>query len=295
MPEFPPLPPVAAEPLSVVLLARDDAAHVEAVVADWVTHLNGLDRDYEVLLVDDGSGDGTADRAAALADRFARVRLLRHDAPRGEGAALAAGVAAARFPLLCYARCEPRYRPADLSRLLKEIDRVHLASGYRAGRAVPPGWRLVGRLYRFFCRVVFSQAPPPLPGWLGWRRHAGRLLVRVLFGVRNHDVACPFRLIRREIFARIPLQSQGTFAHVEILAKANFLGHLIGEEVPLGDRSRPVVPEERTAEPPGHVFAEGYRVFSHPDFGPVTVATKPAAPPAGDPPPSAAPSEKRTE
>ena len=277
MPEFPPLPPVSAEALSVVLLARNDAAHVEAVVAEWVAHLNGLDRDYELLLVDDGSRDGTAERAAALVRRFARVRLLRHDDPRGEGASLATGVAAGRFPLLFYSRCEPRFRPGSLPLLLSEIDRVHIVTGYRAGLPVPLGWRVVGRLYRFFCRVLFGQAATPLPGWLGWRRHAGRLLVRVLFGVRNHDVACPFRLFRREVFARIPIQSRGTFAHVEILAKANFLGHLIGEEIPLGDRARPVAPEERMTEPPVGVFAEGYRVFAHPDFGPPTVETKPAA------------------
>ena len=84
-----------------------------------------------------------------------------------------------------------------------------------------------------FCRVVFSAAPDPLPGWLGTNGHAARLLARVLFGVRTRDVLCPYRLLRREIFARIPIQSRGPFAHVELLAKANFLGHMMGEELPI--------------------------------------------------------------
>ena len=94
---------------------------------------------------------------------------------------------------------------------------------------------------RVFCRVVFSAAPSPLPGWLGGKGHAARLLARVLFGVRNRDVLCPYRLMRREIFARIPLQSDGPFVHVEVLAKANFLGCILAEDVPLG-RRRPAGP-----------------------------------------------------
>src|SRR3954471_19232199 len=91
MPEFVELPPIAHEALSVVLLADDDAAHLEPVVADWVTHLNGLNREYEIVLVNDGSTDDTAKRTAALADRFRRVKVLRHPSRQGEGAALRTG------------------------------------------------------------------------------------------------------------------------------------------------------------------------------------------------------------
>src|SRR5262249_46653834 len=149
---------------------------------------------------------------------------LRHGERRGDGAALRTALGTARYPLLFYTACDPRYRPADLRRLLKEIDRVHLVSGYRAGRPVPRFWRWVGAVRRGRGRVVLAHAAPPLPGWLGWKRHFGRLLVRMFFGVRNQDVTCPFRLVRRSIFGRIPLQSDGGFVHVEILAKANFLG-----------------------------------------------------------------------
>ena len=88
MPEFVELSPIAHEALSVVLLAADDGDHLEKVVADWVTYLNGLDREYEILLVVRGSIDSTAQRAAALPDRFRRVQVLHHDAREGEGAAL---------------------------------------------------------------------------------------------------------------------------------------------------------------------------------------------------------------
>jgi hypothetical protein len=183
----------------------------------------------------------------------------------------------ARHPLLAYAPCDPRFPPGDLKRMLTkptapgkpelEIDHVHLMSGYRAGRRVPLPLRALGALARLVSRVVFSHAPPPLPGWLGWRRHLGGLLVRWLFGVRYRDAASPFRLLRREVLARFPLQSEGPFVHVEIVAKANFLGHVLGEELPLPG----VSPEPRSAPVGGsarEMLSEAVRLFRQADFGP---------------------------
>ena len=270
MPDLPSLPPIASQPLTVALLARDDAAHVEELVSAWAAHMDGLNRDYQLIVVDDGSADDTAARAQALREKWPHLEVLRHEAPRGVGAALRTALTAASRPLFFYTLCDPRYRPDDLARLLGVIDPVHLVSGYRAGRPVPTLWRVVGGLSRALCRVVFSAAPPPLPGWLGRDGHAARLLARVLFAVRNRDVLCPYRLMRRDIFARIPLQSDGPFVHVELLAKANFLGCILAEDVPLGDAQQPVRAEARDG--PGAGFLkECMRVFDRPDFGPTVL------------------------
>ena len=115
----------------------------------------------------------------------------------------------------------------------------------------------------------------PLPGWLGWRHHARHWLARWLFAVRVQDVGSFFTLCRREIFERIPLQSDGPFAQVEILAKANFLGCWMAE-APVSYNPPP--------GPSASYFAEAYHVFSEPDFGPVD----PNAPPAPETPPTPA-------
>ena len=125
------------KPLSLVLLADNDSAHLEKVVADWVTHLNGLNRDYEILLVDDGSTDGTAKLTTGLTDRFRRLKLLRHASRQGEGAALRTGLATARYPLVCYTLCDPRYQPGR--------DRAQAAGGDRQGAS---GRRLSRRAVR---------------------------------------------------------------------------------------------------------------------------------------------------
>jgi glycosyltransferase involved in cell wall biosynthesis len=284
---MPSLPPIADAPISVVLLARQCVDQVEPVVLAWNDFLKALGRDYELFLVDDGSTDGTADRAESLRERAPVLRVLRQE-QHGEGAALRAGIAAGTLPLLFYTICDPIYRPADLARMFdkrlpdppggREIDHAHIALAFRAGELVPAPLVVIGWFWRLFCRVTLGYWPAPLPGWLGWRAHAGRLLIRIFFGLRTQDVYCPFRLMRREIFRRIPIQSNGPFAHVEILAKANFLGFVVTEEIPLEVSARPN-PESAS------MWRDGLRVLNDPDFGPTvlpeepkTVETPPAPP-----------------
>src|SRR5438309_10275566 len=100
MPQPPTLPPIADAPLSVILRLTRPEPRLEALMAEWVTFLNGLDRDYEILLADDGTPLPTASVAAILPARYPRVQHLRHDEPRGEGAALRTALTAARQPLV---------------------------------------------------------------------------------------------------------------------------------------------------------------------------------------------------
>ena len=281
MAELPRLPPIASQPLSVVLLARNPGGHLDAVLSAWVTFLNGLDREWEMIFVDDGSTDGSGERAEALAANYRCVRVVRLAKGQGDGAALRAALQIAQHPLLFYTLCNPHYQPSDLGKMLRkradpnkpdlEIDQVHIMTAARGGGRTPWPWRLAGMLWRLLCRVLFTQAPERLPGWLGWKRHLARILVRMLFGVRYHDVACPFRLHRRAIFTRIPLQSDGAFVHIEILAKANYLGHIMGEEVPLEPGYYPPMWKKISHEEWDQMRIDARRVLTQPDFGPVRV------------------------
>jgi glycosyltransferase involved in cell wall biosynthesis len=278
MPQLPRLTPIASQPLSVVLLTRNQAAHLEALLAAWVTFLNGLDREYELIVVDDGSTDGTGELAEKLAAGYRRIVVRRHESPRGEGAALRTALTMAHYPLLFYAIGDPHYQPTDLGKLLHkrpdphkpdwEIDHVHILSASRGGQRMPWPWRILGQVWRIFLRVLFAHTAERAPGWLGWKRHAAALLVRILFGVRYRDVACPFRLLRRDIFARIPLQSDGPFVHVEILAKANYLGLIMGEEVPLGPGHYPPLTKAMSREEWRQLWTDAWRMIRHPEFGP---------------------------
>jgi glycosyltransferase involved in cell wall biosynthesis len=261
MPELLPLPPIADQPISVVLLAHNEEPHLEAVLTEWAVLFDELNRDYELLLVDDGSSDRTGSLAEELAVRFPRLRVLRHAEHRGQGAAVRTSLEVATKPLLFYTTADRQYPVADLKRLLAEIDKVHIVSGFRLWQPVPPLLRWVGRVWRLFLRVLLGLRLEPLPGWLGGREHLYRLLCRAVFALRLQDINCVYRLCRRDIFARIPIQSEGDFVHTEILAKANFLGCYLNDEITIPYRPREGVVRER-------MWQDGRRVFARPDFGP---------------------------
>jgi glycosyltransferase involved in cell wall biosynthesis len=265
MPESPQLPPIATEPLSLLLTAHNAEAPLEEVLTSWVAELGRRERDFEVFVIDDGSTDGTAGRVEELAARWPQVRLLRHEKRRGDGAALRTGLAAVRFPLLLTCPCDRQFPPEDVRRLLGDIDQVHLAAGYRVSRPVPVLLRVLGWGYRFLLWVALAHTVEPLPGWLGWGAWAAYLRTRLLFGVRVRDVCCPFRLYRREVFDRLPIQSDGAFAHVEVLAKANFLGRVMTETAVR--HQPPAGPRDETGEERRQDRADFWRVLSHPEWG----------------------------
>src|SRR5262249_31533306 len=105
MPDLPQRPSVAGVPLSILLLAHNPGPEVGDVLASWSKYLPSLNRDYELLLVDDGSSDCTID-AGALEASTPRLRVLRHPEPRGLGASLRTGLAAASKPLVCFTVCD---------------------------------------------------------------------------------------------------------------------------------------------------------------------------------------------
>jgi hypothetical protein len=274
------LPAIAGEPLSVILLAYQSAAWLPEVLGGWVAELTALRRDHEIILVDDGSTDSTPGLATFLAGRLPRTRVLCHADHRGLGAALRTGLAAARYPLVFYTTCDRQYQPADFQRLLRRIDQVHVVSGFRLFAPVPLWLRGLGLLHRGLLRVVCGQGPERLPGWLGWSGHLRRFLARMFFGVRFQDVDCAFRLFRRSIFARIPIQSDGPFAQVETLAKANFLGCLMAEE-PVPHRPPRAGEPCETQAPWRQTLREAWRLLSRARFGPAILpepAPLPCAP-----------------
>jgi glycosyltransferase involved in cell wall biosynthesis len=279
--------PIATEPVSVVLPAHNAAADLEEVVRSWVAVGDELKRPCEILLVDDGSTDDTAARADTLALQFPQLHVLRHTTRRGVGAALRTGIAAAKHPLLCYTLCNKQYQPADLKRLLEHIDKVDVVTGYRVWRPLPH-WRVwLDRLYRGFVRVIFGLSLDAKEVYFGRAGCGRRWLARWLFGVRVRDPECLFTLCRRSIFARIPIQTDGDFAPIEALAKANFLGAWMSE-VPVSWIPPTVLEPPPSKEARKHARHEIRRLLRHPDFGPPvlppmetpTMETPTASPPA---------------
>jgi hypothetical protein len=257
-----PRPPIADAPVSLVLIAWNAASELSEILAAWQAVLQGLKRPYEILLVDDGSTDGTADEAERAAHQTTGLRVLRHTEMQGQGVALAAGVASAQYPLLCYAPCDKEFLPADFQRLHEAINDVDIVTGFRVGQRLPMWPRIWHVLQHLLARIFLGSAPATRESWVGWPGWRRRWLARWVFGLRVQDPECAFRLFRRDFVGRIPMQCRGSLVHIEILAKANHLGGMIAE-VPVTW----MAPEKAFPEPPTLPQRDDLTVlFRHPEF-----------------------------
>jgi dolichol-phosphate mannosyltransferase len=196
--------------LSLVIPAYNEASGIADAVAEADEALAGLGAPYEILIVDDGSADGTAAAATEAARDRPHVRILRHVGNQGYGAALRTGFRAARHERVAFTDADCQFHLADLGPLLSLTDQHPLAVGYRVGRQDP--WRR-----RFF----------------SWGYN---MLARGLLGTRVRDCDCALKVFRKGALHRLMPRSAGFFVNTEMLTRARLL-HLDVAEV--GVRHRP--------------------------------------------------------
>ena len=230
---------------------------VEQAVSSWRDFLETLGRDYEILLVDDCSTDQSLTRAEALVSSTPRLRVFHHASRSGYGGAMRTALAHARFPLFAFTTCDARYRAQELAKFIPWMNRVDLATGYR----------------------VTAEGTYPR----SWPERGYWLLNRVFFAVRLRDLPCLFGLASREIFARIPIQANSDFAVAEVIAKANFLGHVM-TELPIRFESPARMKAWTQPQTRWDIFAEIREVFARPRFGPAASASTHGLTTATEPP-----------
>ncbi len=150
-------PRPAPTAVSVVVPAYNEAAHIAAEMRTLAAAMEKTGWDWEIVVVDDGSTDGTAQAAAA-----AGVRVLRREQNRGYGAALKAGVRAAAHPWILITDADGTYPVEAIPALLAAADTSDMVVGARTGTTVRIP--LVRRPAKAFLRWLASYlAGRPLP------------------------------------------------------------------------------------------------------------------------------------
>jgi glycosyltransferase involved in cell wall biosynthesis len=165
--------------------------------------LPGFVDDFEVVIVDDGSRDGTGEQGRALAAENPRVRYVRHEANRGYGEAVRTGMLSATKEAIFFTDGDQQFDLADLGTLWPLLAERDVVVGYRIHRADPPHRLLIAFTYN---RVL-----------------------RLLFGLRTRDVDCAFKLFRAEVARQVSPQSGGAFFSAEFLLRAQHQGFRVGE------------------------------------------------------------------
>ncbi|MBN1483401.1 MAG: glycosyltransferase family 2 protein [Chloroflexia bacterium] len=191
--------------ISAFFPAYNDGGTIASMVLNVLITLRELTDDYEVIVVNDGSRDYTPMILDELSRRCAdEVRIIHHLQNRGYGGALRSGFAAAGKDWVFYTDGDAQYDPRELRVLVEALDDgVDVVNGYKIGRSDPLARKIIGRIYHY--------------------------TVKLLFGFKLRDVDCDFRLIRRDIFERIQLESEHGTICLEMVKKMQDAGYRFAE------------------------------------------------------------------
>jgi glycosyltransferase involved in cell wall biosynthesis len=190
--------PARVSGLTLFFPAYNEEEIIEKTVREALRVAATVTDDYEVIVVDDGSSDGTVAAVEAVAASDPHVRVVRHDGNRGYGAALRTGFAQARKDYVFFSDADGQFDLAELTKLVDQTANAPVVVGYRVKRSDPP--------HRLFIAKTYN------------------LIVRAIFGLRVRDIDCAFKLLRREVLSRVDLESNGAFISSELLIKLRRAG-----------------------------------------------------------------------
>jgi len=195
--------------LSVVIPLYNERENVEELHRQLRVALDGLGRSYELILVDDGSTDGTPALLRALQERDPGVRVLELRRNFGQTAAFSAGFDHARGDVVVTSDGDLQNDPADIPRLVAKLDdELDMVCGWRQHRRDPASKRI--------------------PSWFANR------LISWSTGVKLHDYGCSLKAIRREVVENLRLYGE---MHRFIPAVASWMGVSVAE-LPVNHRAR---------------------------------------------------------
>jgi glycosyltransferase involved in cell wall biosynthesis len=140
--------------LSVVIPGFNEAENIGGVVVEALATLDGCGRSFEIVVVNDGSTDNTADVLAGLAARSRHIKVVTHPVNRGMGAALRTGLQNSRGSLITWIPSDGQFDLAEVLWQLPLMDSCDLAIALRTG--VPRTWRLaITACFHFLIWLMF--------------------------------------------------------------------------------------------------------------------------------------------
>lgn len=186
--------------ISVFFPCYNDAGSIGLLVRDANSILAKITKDYEIIVVDDGSRDESRKLLKKLASEIKSLKLVFHSKNRGYGGALKSGFAEAKKDLVFYTDGDGQYDVLEISKLVEKMKPgVDVVQGYKIKRYDPWYRLIIGRAYHYFSKIMF--------------------------GLRVRDVDCDFRLIRKSAIDSVVLEHNSGVICVELVKKLQDAGY----------------------------------------------------------------------
>ncbi len=192
-----------SKPISVTLPVFNEKDNIEKAVSSISATLPRFTDSFEIIIVDDGSTDGTSKIISQLAAKNKIVQAIHHQENKGYGASLISGFKSAKYPLVFFMDSDLQFDISEIQKLLDYIDEFDIVAGYRTKRQDSP--------YRLAISFLFNS------------------IVRHTFGIPIRDINCAFKLFHRDIIDQIHPISQGSMINTEFITKALRMGSTIKE------------------------------------------------------------------
>lgn len=207
-----PQPAQIAFDVAIVAPARNEAGNVTPLVRQINQAFCDTGWRFQIIIVDDGSTDATADQLADLRDEFLHLFTPRHDTPLGQSASLYTGIHAATAGVICTLDADLQNDPADLPRMIKRLHEEHAD--------LVQGDRLANRQDHALRKVA---------------TRVGQVARSLIVGDATRDTGCATRVLRAEAARRLPLDRPGMHRFIPACV-AGFGGKVV--ETPVNHRPR---------------------------------------------------------
>jgi glycosyltransferase involved in cell wall biosynthesis len=199
---------LVSTPVSLVLPMFNEAPVVDVTLKHAIDGLQRKFADFEIVVADDASTDGCAEKVEQWTRNDPRIKLVRLSHNQRFGGALCAGLQAASKDFLVYTDFDLPIRLDSLPRLLEAFADADVLTGYSDAGAKYANWK----------SKVIS---------LGYNS-----MVRALFGLRLRDINFGFKAVRRSVWEKLRLRSRSPFVDAELFVQAQHLGFRV-KEIPV--------------------------------------------------------------
>lgn len=194
--------PMKQKSISVFLPALNEQENIKTSIYSVKEYLDKRFKDYEIIVVSNGSTDSTVRIVRELAKKDKHIMLI-NDKKLGYGTALRSGFAHSSKELIFYTDADNQFDIEDLDNLFPLLSSYDIVSGYRVKRQDP--------LMRIFVAWAYN------------------MLIRILFNLKVRDIDASFKLYKKKVFENMILKASTGLIDVEVLIKAKKNGFSIGQ------------------------------------------------------------------